>query len=437
MSSEDDHFFDLPREDRARYPAADGILTAWSDLPAADRHGPVGLPMIELSRSLLSSEPGRLALAQRGLDLALNLDDPAALRLFLSQGAQLAPIQAPAADHHNGYAFVWESGVTQWCVRHERIACFEALAELGRLEQERQAAAPFLKEPEPSPLAQVDRGFLTRHAPELGGDEAKEGTDLILMLLRGMEDQSRHLSLQLSEAALRQGNPLFALLWRARDGRSQERPLDLLERCAFERRLFEPELASHRNAMLGAVADGSVGALYLCLKAGLSPEQAERSRQHDLARALGGSVTDDEPFAQEWLALAERFFEPWAQSAEPLIQHRVLSALIEGSLRGPSHERSSSASALERLCALWAQGRAPSALLPAPEGEFARARLDDLANARLEGVEAARAASSNSESPSKARGAQENWARDELLIERLIGALQPLSSAPRAPSRRM
>lgn len=437
MSSHDELFFELPAPDRARFPAADGALRAWSDLPAEDRHGPAGKGMLELARSLLSSEPARRELAQRGFDLALSLDDSAALRLFLSHGAQMPPIETPSPERHSAYSFVWERGLTQWCVRHEKLHCFDALAELGRLEQERSAAAPFLKEPEPSPLAQVDRAFLTQHAPGLGSDGSQEGTDLILLLLRGMEEQSSHLSLQISEAELRQGNPLLALLWRARDGQSQERPLDLLRRAAFDHRLFEPALATHRNAMLGAAADGSLGALYLCVEAGVSPEQASLSRQRDLACALASQACDPGPFSAEWLALAPRFFEPWAQASEP-IAHRALEALIERSRHGPSHERQRSIRSLELLCSAWAKGESPAGLLPPADGAFVRARLDQLASARLQGVDEARAEQEKlAPTPAKAREAQQHWERDERLIERAIAALQPLSSAPKMPARRM
>lgn len=432
---DDDSYFTLPPEDRSRFPAAEGMLKAWGALSEDDRHGAAGAAMLQLAPSLLSSPAGKTELAQLGMEMSLDLDDPRGLRLFLSQGAELPPLFAPEPGHSSGYSAAWEGNLTQWCVRHERLRCFEALAEMGRLEQERSLAAPFLKEPEPSPLAQVDRAFLTRHQPTLADEDA--GTDLILLLLRGMQDQSAYLGLQISEAELRRGNPLFALLWRARDGQAEERPLELLDRAAFEHRLFEPELASHRHALLGAVADGSVGALYLALKAGLSPDEPGLLRERELAVALARRSGSDDPAAQSWMALAERFFEPWAACQEPLIQERALGALVDATLSGRSHERAQSAATLERLCQAWAKGESPSALLPPPRGEAARERLDRLSQALLEGVERARQSEAESSEPRKAREAKEEWDRSERLIQRAIAALQPLSSAPRAPSRRV
>lgn len=436
------HFDDdlyLPEQDQARFAAAETSLLAWSHLPLVDRHGPVGVSVLALSRSLLSSPQALTKLARAGFDMALDLDDPIALREFISQGANLPPLIAPAPDSPHGYSQAWDQGMAQWCARHDRINCLEELANMGRLEEERALAAPFIKEPQPSPLAQIDKAFLNQRllglAAEDSDDSADPGSDLILMLVRGMESESLRLSFQMSESQLRQNNPLFALLWRSRDGAAPERPFELLESLAFKHQLFEHELQSHRHAMLGAVADGSIGALHLCLTAGVSPDEPELGQHDDLALQLAQRAFRTDARSKEWMALAKRFFEPWVASTEPLIQHRVLDAIIHQLERGQAHEKSAVLNILDHLCLAWGQGETPGGMLPRPEGETTRERLDQLASKRLQAIEEARAV--NEPNLSKAAKEQREREAQEKIFNRAIELLQPLSSAPRAPTRRM
>lgn len=423
---------DWTETDFERQEAASGVLKSWTYLSESDRNGLAGDSLLNAARGLLSSKDALQAFEQEGFELSIDLDDPEALRRFLQKGARIPERALPLASDVMAYEKCWDEGLSLWCVRNNRIRCLEALADMGELERERLDSLPYLKEPAPSPLAQVDNAFLNQHLrPELR-DESDPGNELILALMRGMEQQGLECSLSITRSSLARANPLFALLWRASDGNAAERPMPLLERLAFESKLFDPSLQSHQDAMLNLVSQGSLGAMALALKAGLSPSAVSGSSERALAGALCRAAKPSSEPADPWSSLAPAFFKPWIEAAppSPSPSERMMDWL-EGELVRHDERGGRELATLKKLFSLWAAGESALGFASAPSPERVSRMLDALSEKTLELKE------KSVESAPEDRSKRESKNGHIQRLEQAMALLAPFSAAPAAPSLRI
>lgn len=315
----------LSKADRHSLAAAERAIEAWLRLPLSrqiDKADAGAKALFDCSFSLLESSQAKAFLAQAGAELSLDRDNGAALSIFLDMGASFPKAQTPeGVEDYDVYHKTWQSSIASYCAKNQNLNCMEILIDRGILAEDAAYAAPLLRLPEPSPLRQINKELLDKiHRDALPGEATAEAIELAdfaseftLSLMQATSSHSERLSLSIARTDALQ-SPLYVLLDKNRawlrnsrtSGRDAQQPdgelLRLVRKMAFGAKLFEPELESHRCAMLGLALDGSPEAAQLCLDAKVSPCMGGPSMEEDYferaAAEPSGLLELDGPFGE-------------------------------------------------------------------------------------------------------------------------------------------
>jgi hypothetical protein len=275
--------------------AAKRTVSAWTALPRQRREDPRDLgaqALFDAGFALLTTEQAKRELAQHGAEESLERDDARALAGFLTLGAHfpaLEIISGEAHDDYKAYGDAWEGSIASLCAKRGLTRCLRLFLENGTLARDAAVADPLLKEPQASPLRQVDRAFLAKASSKKAseaGDLQDSGDDLILALVGAMANDSESLSSSIALSEARRCHPLFRLLAGeiektkfdapSKKQKATASPLTPLAQDMAKAGFFKPELASHRGAALSLAADGSEPACQLLADAGLDVSCASR-----------------------------------------------------------------------------------------------------------------------------------------------------------------
>ena len=279
--------------------AAKAALNAWAALPLSrrdDPRDPGAQALFDAAFGLLGADRAKLELAQHGADEALSRDDDRALAGFIALGAAFPAIEAPQGEpDHQAYGDAWQSSVAHYCALRGHHKCLRLFLDSGLISRDAAVADALLREPEPSPLRQIDKALLAQAAgPHAGGELQDSGDELVLGLIGAMAEQSESLSSSIAVAEALRGHPLFRLLAgeieRDRFGRqsaiSPNSPVSTLARDMAAQGLFKPHLASHRGAALSLAAQGSPGACEILIDAGLDASHGARAQKEAFEKLL-------------------------------------------------------------------------------------------------------------------------------------------------------
>lgn len=322
------------RQDMASLAAAELAIESWLSLPVArqrDSSDGAAEALFQCAFNLLSSAEAKQELAQASAELSLMRDNHVALGRFMDIGATFPLAQTPGeSKDFELYTQTWESSITFHCAKKGLLNCMELFLDRGVLAQDGAYAAKLLRAPEPSPLRQVDKALLDQiHRKDLPANAAQDDLELadsmsalILGLMQATASDTERLSLSIASADLSR-SPLYTMLDNGRPSRQdRERRrmsptsadgnlLRLARRMAFEANLFEPQLESHRCAMLRLARDGSEEAAQLCLDANISPSmggQEVAESYYELACASSDGIAALPGAIKELCA-------PWAKNA--------------------------------------------------------------------------------------------------------------------------
>lgn len=329
----------LPKEDEASMPGAQGALLAWMELPAARKraaHDTAAHALHDAAFGLLSSSQAQAELAQFGLGLALEFDDPHALRGFCALGARVHPTSLERAESPD-YAECWEASLLHQCASKRRWATLAELAGSPTGLADIALCEALFNDPQPNPLRSLDARLLDSAAKQrsaaqqllapLGpeaddrpGDDSLDlidfGSDLLRSLINGHVQQSEILDMSIAVSTLLRGSPLFRALSlvaehsRSVHGARSASPdpraaeaLDALESAG----LWRPASPAHREALSHLCLHDTPAVCSWAARHGVSPSDVSAHSQERLMNeaAIHG-LADGSSFSD--------FCKPWSQA---------------------------------------------------------------------------------------------------------------------------